>query len=110
MSSKNVTIFGDGISQSIIDVPNVSQSPQFLISNSNQAQLNFQQVGVWTNTNGIGVQFGAESFSDSLDFSVVDLHVQNFNTFCYRGSQIERRYCSQSDGVFSEGTARAVEF
>lgn len=79
-----ITVYGDGVGRSIINCMDVKASPQMLVTcpttPGDSVFLVMRGLGVFTKTSGVGVQFGAENFSDPINEPVLDLMVLNFDT------------------------------
>ena len=78
-----VTMFGDGVGRSIINAADVTVSPQVLVTcpsvPGDQVFLSMKSMAFFTNTPGVGIQFGNEKFTDALNEPQIDLMVLNFN-------------------------------
>jgi hypothetical protein len=84
LSTVGVTIFGDGVQQSILDVQGVSGYPQVLLACTATPADFFYVVmrdfGIRGNCAGPVFQIGAENYSDPCNEPEFDLWVTNFST------------------------------
>ena len=84
LSTVGVTIFGDGVQQSILDVQGVSSYPQVLLTcTATPADFDYivmRDFGIRGNCAGPVFQIGAENYSDPCNEPEFDLWVTNFST------------------------------
>ena len=95
-----VTVYGDGVGRSIIDCTRLSASPQVLVTcpttPGDSVFLSMRGIGIFTKTPGVGVQFGAESFSDPINEPQLDLMVLNLDTSDRKSTRLNSSHSSVS--------------
>lgn len=88
VASTGLTIVGDGVARSILNLQSVTASPVFSVLANNGTvaaptstnYFKFKGIGIQANVAGIAMQLGMTDFSDAINEPEIDVLVQNFST------------------------------